>query len=127
MTPYQITEARALVERLDGYTPGPWVRDCWDILGEGPGTGNVCEVSIPNGVDDKYWKPGEPDNNAALIAAAPDLHAHLTAALDEIERLRMERDYAIERLISRDWPPKIAMRKEVKQMIARAALKGSDQ
>ena len=59
------------------HTPGPWVRDCWDILGKakrhGGGTGHVCEVSCSNGADEKYWEDGEADANARLIAAAPDL------------------------------------------------------
>ena len=61
----------------DKHTKGPWVRDCWDILGQakrhGGGTGHVCEVSFPNGADDKYWENGEADANARLIAAAPDM------------------------------------------------------
>ena len=85
-------EARALVERLDMFTPGPWVRDCWDILGKAPGTGIVAEICRPGELDSEFWKIGEPDNNARLIAAAPDLHATLTAALDEIERLRRAAD-----------------------------------
>ena len=83
-----LAAARALIELLTNYTPGPWVRDCWDILGKAPGTGVVAEVCRPGELDSEFWKDGEPDNNARLIAAAPDLHAHLTAALDEIERLR---------------------------------------
>ena len=73
--------------KLDGYTPGPWVRDCWDILGKGQGTGQVCEVTIPNGDDDVFWKPGECEGNVALIAAAPDLHRLVLDLAAERERL----------------------------------------
>lgn len=76
---------------LDEATPGPWVRDCWDILGRatknGGGTGHVCEISRPNETDDKYWNEGEEVANSSLISAAPDLAREVLA-------LRSERDVA---------------------------------
>lgn len=73
--------------KLEGYTPGPWGRDCWDVLGKGQGTGQVCEVTIPNGDDDMFWKPGECEGNVTLIAAAPDLHCLALDLAAERERL----------------------------------------
>jgi len=68
------------------WTPGPWVRDCWDILGDaqrhGGGTGAVCEAAYPSGTDDKYWSSGEAGANAHLIAAASDLYEALEEVLD---------------------------------------------
>lgn len=71
-------EARTLVERLDGYTPGPWVEFDGDIC---PANDIVNEV-----IATLYQETNDTDAN--LIAAAPDLHHALTAALDENERLR---------------------------------------
>lgn len=80
---------------IDGTTPGPWQRDCWDVIGNGGGTGHVCEVSKPSGDDDRYWNSGEADANARLIAGAPTMHATILTLCDaldaeraEIERLR---------------------------------------
>ena len=93
-------EARALVERLDGYTPGPWT---WETeSGEWP------DHQIIGGDGDSvlWWDfdlgfRTACDRCTHLISAAPDLHATLTAALDEIERLRealtlIERLYYLE-------------------------------
>lgn len=72
---------------LECATPGPWVRDCWDILGNATrhegGTGAVCEVGYPNRTDDKYWQPNEADSNARLIALTPDLARAYLDTLDE--------------------------------------------
>lgn len=79
-------EARALVERLTGYTPGPWRVSPTDD------TTVICqERTVVAEIDGDYNEPDlwpVMENNARLIAAAPDLHAALTAALAEIERLR---------------------------------------
>ena len=81
------TEARALVERLTGFTPGPW--------NVGPIDDTRVEDTLGNEVaqiDGDYNQPETwpvMEANARLIAAAPDLLAALTAALDEIERLRL--------------------------------------
>lgn len=83
-------EARALVKRLDGYTPGPW-----DAALES-GCHGVVAAILPEGANivavignDIATPEKEPSrfSNAKLMAAAPDLHASLTDALDEIERL----------------------------------------
>lgn len=109
-------EALSLVERLTGYTPGPWSghnmvheegRQMTPVeIGE-----YVCN-SVKMGdlsrflfVSGKHDDGGDCDvchtgngprgpANTALIAAAPDLHAALTAALDRIEALEAERDTA---------------------------------
>lgn len=76
-------------EAVEGTTPGPWHRDCWDILGRaarhGGGTGHICEVSRPNGTDDKYWLPDEADQNARFIAASRQLVPEMA---EEIAALR---------------------------------------
>jgi hypothetical protein len=88
-------EARALVKRLDGYTPGPWtcgqaarpVDGCydWGVKAYVNGNYEVVAESFARSSESIY-PPAEA--NARLIAAAPDLHAHLAAALDKIERLQ---------------------------------------
>ena len=82
-----VAGARALIEPLTGHTPGPWQRDCWDVLGNGGGTGHVCEVSTPNGDDDHYWTSGEADANTRLIAAAPVMRDTIAALLDDRDAL----------------------------------------
>jgi hypothetical protein len=68
---------------MEAGTPGPWVRDCWDILGLGAGTGAVCEVMRPNDDDASFWMPGEEEANARRIARLPELEQ---AYLDAIAR-----------------------------------------
>lgn len=90
-TKFNADEARALVERLTGFTPGPWRE--WDGMIQ-----NQSDWIDQNGTRHTDWNfPGiiteMPDTwesraNGYLIADAPDLHRHLTAALAEIERLR---------------------------------------
>ena len=84
---FNTTEARALVERLTGFTPGPWTfemeQDEWPdhaLIGGDGDTVLSFDFDLGFSVHDA---------NARLIAAAPDLHRHLAAALDEIERLRL--------------------------------------
>ena len=90
MTPDEIKDARALVGRLTGYTPGPW------RVAPTDDTTVICpERTVVAEIDGDYNEPDlwpVMENNATLIAAAPDLHATLTAALDEIERLRRAAD-----------------------------------
>ena len=99
MTPEQITEARALVERLTGHTPGPWrernemIQHQSDWI-DGNGTRHT-DWKYP-GVITEMPEAWDSPANGYLIAAAPDLHAHLTAALVEIERLRGLLDFAVE-------------------------------
>ena len=87
MTKLNATEARALVERLTGFTRGPWSTETDLSYMERPrvygGDGSlICEAGNC-GTDQDEWEA-----NATLTSAAPDLHRHLTAALAEIERLR---------------------------------------
>lgn len=101
MTPDETKQARALVERLTGFTPGPWRE--WDGMIQ-----NQSDWIDQNGTRHTDWNfPGiiteMPDTwesraNGYLIADAPDLHRHLTAALAEIERLREENRKATEKM-----------------------------
>lgn len=84
------TDNRALVERLTGFTPGPW--------NVGPIDDTRVEDTLGNEVaqiDGDYNQPETwpvMEANARLIAAAPDLLAALTAALDQIEKAEAMRD-----------------------------------
>ena len=92
MTPDEIEQMKADIE---AGTPGPWVRDCWDILGKAPGTGAVAEVCKPNGDDDTFWRSAEPDANARRIARVPELEAEvlrLREALRPISQHYVELD-----------------------------------
>lgn len=83
MTAITAEESRALLETLTGYTQAPWE---WRIEESDPEWGRTYSLAPgilwPDGSD------GTPDGddkdraNAHLIAAAPDLAAHLRAALD---------------------------------------------
>lgn len=107
------TEARALVERLTGFTPGPW----WT---GGNYSGREMGTSVIAAREDAGPLPGNPtrgqvafatallnteartsENNARLIAAAPDMHRLLTALLAENERLRVAANAALGYSISR--------------------------
>ena len=91
MTQFTATEARALVERLTGYTRGPWSTETDLPYMERPRVYGgddslICEAGNCGSSQDEW------EANATLIAAAPDLHRHLTAALDEIGRMREAQD-----------------------------------
>lgn len=82
-------EVRTLVERLTGYTPGPWLvrKSLFEVYNVDHGVlkydivaGNILIAAL--------YTDDPTDETACLIAAAPELHSHLTAALDENERLR---------------------------------------
>jgi hypothetical protein len=89
-----------LIARLTGFTPGTWELD----LGKGDWLGGFYsgETAVCNfGCDTTYYPTaGETPNhwNAALIAAAPDLHRELAASLArEVvleQKLEDERDNA---------------------------------
>ena len=125
---FNTTEARALVERLTGFTPGPWTfemeQDEWPdhaLIGGDGDTVLSFDFDLGFSVHDA---------NARLIAAAPDLHAALTAALDEIERLETQirsLDHALNFILSdAAWTPK---HPACESIIARinALRKGDDQ
>ena len=119
MTPEQIKEARALVDRLDGYTPGPWTVERFGSYRNNDGTMfETWKISPQRSVYGSMF-----ENDARLAAVAPDLHATLTAALDEIERLRAALGDVIDcdHHNFTDGPPPRYVR------ISREALKGSDQ
>ena len=84
------------------HTPGPWVRDCWDILGNDgkDGTGHVCEISRPNSGDEFYWREGEADANARLIAAAPDMLEALKYAYNYLGGFGLEGEPGCKRIIA---------------------------
>ena len=125
---FNTTEARALVERLTGFTPGPWTfemeQDEWPdhaLIGGDGDTVLSFDFDLGFSVHDA---------NARLIAAAPDLHRHLAAALDEIERLETQirsLDHALNFILSdAAWTPK---HPACESIIARinALRKGDDQ
>ncbi len=88
MTHPDKTDVDALVERLNGFTPGPWTfemeQDEW------PDHALISRDGDPVLRFDFDLGFRMTPCDAALIAAAPDLHTALTAALDEIERLRAD-------------------------------------
>lgn len=80
----------ALIASLSGFTPGPWAFDpkngYW-LGGFSNGKTRICEFGVGHGI---HPNEGDPPNHsdAALIAAAPDLHRIATEQAAEIERLR---------------------------------------
>jgi len=84
--PADLTEIRALLASVDGFTPGPWIALEY--------AANDAAVAIAETDPDKHEHPGalivgQTDaRDARLIAAAPTLHAHLTDLVGEVERLR---------------------------------------
>ena len=87
-----------LLARLAGFTPGPWesiIDDCGQLAGR-PGVSASadldCSIVHWDGFVQHYWRSARGDKeihaNAALIAAAPDLHRIATEQAVEIERLR---------------------------------------
>jgi len=99
-------EARALAERLTGYTPGPW-----RILYE-RGSSHLRSADNTSLMCDETYYPWVPETEGdwEIIAAAPDLHAALTAMVDEVERLEAgikSRDHALNFILSdAAWTPK---------------------
>ena len=82
--PDQMLDALTLVERLTGFTPGPWTleveQDEWPD-----------HAIIGGNGDPVLWWDFDfgfrvSNADAAIIAAAPDLHRHITAALDRAEK-----------------------------------------
>ena len=95
--------ARALVERLTGFTPGPWAYrpekyDDWGMVRGADkypvASASTCRSDDFEKNEHRRNKTDPADANARLIAAAPDLHAALTAALDRAEKAEAERDHA---------------------------------
>lgn len=96
----KIAEARALIEPLTGYSPGPW-EVVTDLPAIAIAAGNHRVVQTPNQNNYRHFGRSEPwlgigsFSNAALIAAAPALRDTVAALADladaqaqEIERLR---------------------------------------
>ena len=88
----------ALLASLTGFTPGPWesiIDDCGQLAGR-PGVSASadldCSIVHWDGFVQHYWRSARGDKeihaNAALIAAAPDLHRIATEQAAEIARLR---------------------------------------
>jgi hypothetical protein len=76
-----MTDNNKLLASLTGYTPGPWV---WGEYNNGlNGNGDVVLT-----YDDYDGMSCGDDANAALIAAAPDLHRIATEQAAENKRLR---------------------------------------
>ena len=95
MTEPTAEESRALLETLTGYSSGPWIQDKGDIAESDPTVVTISQRDaweLPDGwfgfarvfVQLEGWNEPEPSGvaNARLIAASPDLAAHLAAALD---------------------------------------------
>jgi hypothetical protein len=89
-----------LLARLVGFTPGKWksiIDDCGQLAGR-PGVSASadldCSIVHWDGFVQHYWRSARGDKeihaNAALIAAAPDLHRICTDQQAEIARLRKE-------------------------------------
>ena len=94
-------DARALVERLTGFTPGPWAYrpekyDDWGMVRGADkypvASASTCRSDDFEKNEHRRNKTDPADANARLIAAAPDLHAALRAALDRAEKAEAERD-----------------------------------
>jgi len=71
--------AQQLVARLTGFTPGPWSVD--------PMPGLDGKHDVWTGWDDLICENAR-NVNAALIAAAPDLHRHVVDLLGREAKLR---------------------------------------
>lgn len=86
--PVDLDATRTLLASVAGFTPGPWksarppIGPGLMVYGSGDGGNHYAyPVAAPlNALCEKQ--------DAALIAAAPDLHRELTEAVGEIERLR---------------------------------------
>ena len=108
-------ESRALVLGLTGYTPGPWAAVPAD--GEDDfhiGSGGWFQTEDDEGFNSYHICRttgfyGEAVTDAHLIAAAPDLHAHLRAALDR-EAAAIARAEAAEAEIERRVVPAARVR-----------------
>ena len=79
-----MTETANLVARLTGFTPGPWRADrafLENLGGFSTNKGVICDFGDSSR---SYPTEGVPPSaaNAALIAAAPDLHRHVVELLD---------------------------------------------
>ena len=76
-----------LLARLTGFTPGPWISRYTSIGHTVRQPNAMNSISVSN-------RGGNPEKDAALIAAAPTLHRIATEQAAEIERLTMQRDEA---------------------------------
>ena len=99
------TDPRALVERLTGFTPGPWAYrpekyDDWGMVRGADkypvASASTCRSDDFEKNEHRRKKTDPADANARLIAAAPDLHAALRAALDRAEKAEAERDEQVD-------------------------------
>ena len=94
----------ALLANLTGFTPGPWVQEALTHTDpNGDDYETDVEVASKHGFHIHRHDLGYDDYvdaqisaNAALIAAAPDLHRLATEQAAEIERLRLERDILLD-------------------------------
>jgi len=78
-----------LLAGLKGFTPGPWERDgiCVSQMSRPPT--DICLMGEPPQYPGGVWALMDNSKlNAALIAAAPDLHRIATEQAAEIKRLR---------------------------------------
>lgn len=86
-------KARELVERLTGFTPGPWTGEVdlpYNVMPRVHGAdGSLICVVGNTACDQDEWEA-----NARLIFSAPDMHRLLTALLAENDLLREALDAA---------------------------------
>lgn len=144
MTPEEIKEQRDWLDKLAGYTPGPWFPH--DFSGAHDGEPNVRDACVscthPDHMPVCYMGAAEfgwtgqycldrANKNARLIAAAPDLRDRYAAALDEIERLRRAADVSatIANGALDPTAKEACLRRDLSRVRdhLRAALKGADQ
>ena len=83
----------ALLARLKGFTPGPWRHDSRQSgidapQSISPRTGKPARIALTLLLPHNLGSVDAENANAALIAAAPDLHRIATKQAAEIERLR---------------------------------------
>ena len=110
----KIEAARALIEPLTGYSPGPW-EVVTDLPAIAIAAGNHRAVQTPNQNNYRHFGRSEPwlgigtFSNAALIAAAPALRDTVAALADladaqaqEIARLMAENE-RMRKMVQPEW------------------------
>lgn len=96
MTPEQLAEARALIEPLTGYIPGPWVTAGDHHVRANGGKTAIAEMRLAS---------ARGGGNGRLIAAAPELRDMVAKQADHIEaqaRREAEKDARIAALLA-EW------------------------
>ena len=117
--PVDLTAIRALLASVAGFTEGPWTPYKWSLGSAELVASKIAQVARNSGgsdlhaaikqIGDAEWiYPAFTGNgptsgpNAALIAAAPDLHRELTEAVGEIE-IRDRQQAGTQAMLDRIW------------------------